>query len=208
MKASGVVDGVGYVIGATHFSTDGFREHSSAKRELGVAKLTFAIAPKTTLTVLGTTQAQPNSLDPLGLTRAEWQADPRQADPAATQYDTRKSITQVQGGAALNQELDDATSIKLTAYTGERTIRQYLAFSGSFAASAGGVTDLDRTFGGGGARFTHRFDTDYGSPTLIVGAEYQEENEQRAGYVNNNGYLGAERSASVNDVTSTATTPR
>lgn len=204
VKASGVVNDVGYIVAASHFSTDGYRDHSSAKRELGVVKLNFAIAPDTKLTFLGTSQEQPNSLDPLGLTRAEWEANPRQADPAATQYDTRKSIRQVQGGVSLDQTFDAATSLHVTGYTGDRTIRQFLAFSGTFGASAGGVTDLDRTFGGGGVRLTHRFDTDYGSPTLIVGYEYQSENEQRAGYVNNNGTLGVLRSQSTDTVSSSA----
>jgi iron complex outermembrane receptor protein len=204
VKASGVVDDVNYIVAATHFSTDGYRDHSSAKRELGVAKLNFPIAPGTTMTFLATSQEQPNSLDPLGLTRAEWEANPRQADPAATQFDTRKSIRQVQGGVTLDHAFDDATSLKITAYTGDRTIRQFLAFSGTVGASAGGVTDLDRNFDGGGIRLSHRFDTDYGSPTLIVGYEYQLEHENRAGYANNNGTLGVLRSLSTDQVSSSA----
>ena len=39
--------------------------------------------------------------DPLGLTRAEYEANPRQASPAALQFNTRKSVDQRQGGAVV-----------------------------------------------------------------------------------------------------------
>lgn len=204
VKASGTVADVGYVAAVTHFQTDGYRDHSAAQRDLGVGKLSFTLAPKTTMTVLGTFQTQPESLDPLGLTRAQWEANPRQADAAAYVFDTRKTIRQVQGGVSIEHAFDDATALRITAYTGERSIRQFLAFPGVGPTSAGGVTNLDRSFGGGGVRLSHRFDTTAGSPTLIAGAEYQLVNEQRLGYVNDLGSLGALRNNTDNRITSTA----
>jgi iron complex outermembrane receptor protein len=197
----GVAGGVGYVVGASHFETDGFRDHSAASRDLGVGKLTFAPAPGTRMTILATTQSQPNSLDPLGLTREQWQADPRQADPAATLYDTRKSISQQQIGVTLEHDFGDATLAKAVIYGGQRAIRQYLSFSGIAAISSGGVTDLDRTFGGGSLRLTHRFTP---ALTLAAGAEYEVQNEHRRGYVNDLGNLGDPRRDEDDKVASTA----
>ncbi len=197
----GIAGGVGYVVGASHFETDGFRDHSAASRDLGVAKLTFAPAPGTRVTVLGTTQSQPLSQDPLGLTRAQWEDNPRQADAVATTFDTRKSIAQQQVGVSIDHDFGDATQLKAVAYGGQRAIRQYLSFNGDTPTGSGGVTDLDRTFGGGSLRVTHRF-----SPALalIAGAEYEVQNERRRGFVNNNGELGDLRRDEDDKVASTA----
>ncbi len=48
--------------------------------------------------MIGNALRQPDAQDPLGLTRAQWEADPRQADPAAMRFDTRKTVNQPQGG--------------------------------------------------------------------------------------------------------------
>jgi iron complex outermembrane recepter protein len=197
----GVAGGVGYVVGASHFETDGYRDHSAASRDLGVGKLTFSPAPGTRVTILATTQSQPNSQDPLGLTRAQWEADPRQSDPVSTAFDTRKSIGQQQIGVSVEHDIGDATQLKAVVYGGQRDIRQYLSFSGVALTSSGGTVDLQRGFGGASLRLTHRF-----SPTLslITGAEYESQDEHRRGYVNNNGDLGDLRRNEDDKVASTA----
>ena len=42
--------------------------------------------------MIGSVQEQPGTEDPLGLTRTQWEANPRQVDPVAIQFDTRKTI--------------------------------------------------------------------------------------------------------------------
>ncbi len=62
-------------------------------------------AESTRVTVIGSSQHQPDSQDPLGLTQAQVDADPRQADPAAVLFNTRKTVNQLQGGVAVEQGL-------------------------------------------------------------------------------------------------------
>ena len=64
-------------------------------------------ARATRVTVIGSTQNQPHTQDPLGLTYAQWQADPRQADPVTTLFNTNKTIHQYQGGMVIDQALTD-----------------------------------------------------------------------------------------------------
>jgi len=62
--------------------------------------------------------------------------------------------------------------------------------SGIGATSSGGVTDLDRDYGGVGARITWRGSL-LGQPlALVAGADTDRQHELRRGYVNNNGSLG------------------
>src|SRR5437667_7407595 len=99
-KTSGVARGVGYVLAANHFVTDGYRDHSEASRDLVNAKLKFDVDADTRITLIGNSLYQPEAQDPLGLTRAQWEANPRQADPSAELFNTRKTVNQSQGGAA------------------------------------------------------------------------------------------------------------
>lgn len=181
---------VGGVVAASEFITDGYRDHSSARRDLTNAKLVLNATPDTRLTLIGNTQFQPETQDPLGLTRAEWSANPRAADPAATQFDTRKTINQAQAGAALDHRFDDALQLHVDSYGGQRMIRQYLALSGIGATSSGGVPDLDRDYGGVGARIVWRTRA-FGQPLAVtVGADADRMHELRKGFVNDNGRIG------------------
>ncbi len=201
VAAQGIAGGVRYVAAASHFETDGYRDHSAASRDLGVGKLTFSPAPGTRMTILATSQQQPNSQDPLGLTRDQWQANARQSDPSAAAFDTRKSIGQQQIGVTIEHDFGADTVVKAVGYGGHRGIRQYLSFSGSALSSSGGVTDLDRGFGGGSLRLTQRLAP---SLSLVAGAEYESQDEHRRGYVNNNGFLGDLRRDEDDTVASSA----
>jgi len=189
-KLRGTTASTGYVVAANAFDTEGYRDHSSARRDLVNAKLRVDFSYTTRLTLIGNMQYQPETQDPLGLTRAQWSADPRQVDPSALLFDTRKTISQTQGGAALDHQFDPDTALHVAAYGGRRMIRQYLALSGVAPTSSGGVTDLDRDFGGVGARVVWRSNA-LGTPLkFTLGADTDRQDEHRRGFVNNNGALG------------------
>jgi len=199
-KLTGTYNGVGYVAAGTAFQTDGFREHSAAERNLAAAKLSFALGPQTSVTILGTLQEQPESQDPLGLTRAQWEADPQQADPVALLFNTRKTVHQQQGGLRLDQAFGDDMTVRLTGYGGTRQVRQYLALPGTLPTSSGGVTDLDRDYGGASLKLFQRFTVAERPLTLVVGVDWDTQRERRQGFVNNNGNLGELRRNEIDTV--------
>jgi len=193
LKATGTAGGVGYVIAGNHLATDGYRAHSAATRDVVNAKLVFAAAPATRVTVIGSSQRQPDAQDPLGLTQAQWDADPRQADPAAELFDTRKTVNQLQGGVAVDHALAAATALRFTAYGGQRQVGQYLAFSGAALTSSGGVVELDRDYGGVGLRLVRTSELGGRPLTLVVGVDTDAMRETRQGFVNDHGNQGALR---------------
>ena len=156
-KAEGQSGAVNYVLAGNYFTIDGYRDHSKASRELGNVKLKVAASPDTTITVIANALTQPDAQDPLGLTRAQWAANPRQADPAATLFDTRKAVDQKQAGATVEQRISADADVRVTGYVGSRQVRQFLALTGVGATSSGGVTDLDGGFGGVDGRLTTQF---------------------------------------------------
>jgi iron complex outermembrane recepter protein len=193
VTATGISDGVGYVAAFSNFDTEGYRDHSEALRQIANAKLTFNATDSTHVTLIANSQYQPQTQDPLGLTYAQWKADPRQADPTAILFNTNKTIGQVQGGAAIDQELNADTHLRITGYGGERQIRQFLALSGVGPTSSGGVVDLNRNFEGVGVRLIYRTSL-FDRPLLLnVGADADQLHEIRQGFVNNNGNIGALR---------------
>jgi iron complex outermembrane receptor protein len=190
-KVAGASGRVGAVVAASEFVTDGFRDHSSARRDITNAKLVLDATAATRLTLIGNMQYQPETQDPLGLNRAQWSANPRGVDPAAIQFDTRKTINQAQAGAALDHRFGENLELHVDAYGGRRMVRQYLALSGATPpSSSGGVTDLDRDFGGVGARIVWRGQALSRQLVVTFGADVDRQHEARKGFVNVNGRLG------------------
>ncbi len=179
---------VNYLVSASRYETDGFRDHSAATREQFNAKVKVNTGVGT-LTLVANALDQPDTQDPLGLTRAQFQANPRQVDSSAIAFDTRKSIRQKQGGAVYELPLSAVDALSSRLYVGARRVVQYLGQDGDTPLGAGGVVDLDRTFGGAGLRWTRQLAT----LTFSAGADLDRLEETRRGYVNRAGVQGALR---------------
>ncbi len=120
LKLSGQQGALQYNVGASRFETDGSREHSAAQRTGFNGKLKYSLNDDTRWTFILNSVRMPDVQDPLGLTRAELQANPRQATPVALTFNTRKSVDQTQGGVVLDHRFDARNAIQLTGYVGER----------------------------------------------------------------------------------------
>jgi iron complex outermembrane receptor protein len=167
----------------SRFDTGGYREHSAATRDQLNAKLRIE-----SLTIVANSLRQPDSQDPGGLTRAQLEADPRQASPTAAPFATRKTVNQDQAGLRFQHRLGGSSSLEASAYAGQREVRQFLGFAGDFGLSSGGVVDLDRNYAGAALRFLSGE-----TLRLSAGLEYERMDERRRGFVNDGGVAGALR---------------
>lgn len=184
--AEGATRGVGFVLDASRFDTDGYRDHSKARRDQAFAKLTLAPTSDSKLTLVANGLRQPDTQDPLGLTWSTYRRDPRAVEPLATQFDTRKSIDHVQGGATWDMRFG-ADRLQLVAYAGQRGVTQYQAIPAAAQAGprhAGGVVDFDRDFHGIGMRWTAERDIDNGRLTFTTGFDYDRSRDDRRGFEN------------------------
>jgi iron complex outermembrane receptor protein len=183
----GIVDLSGNL---SRFDTDGFREHSAARRDLANLRLRVAPDERSSWTAIVNFLDQPDTQDPLGLTREQLESDPTQAGANAIAFDTRKSIRHVQGGLSYQREIGTSSRLRVAGYYGDRDLVQYLANPSAALTGSGGVVDLARKFGGGSIQWDHR-DELAGAPyELTVGVEYDRMEERRRGYVNLNGLRG------------------
>ncbi|SEO42349.1 iron complex outermembrane recepter protein [Luteibacter sp. UNC138MFCol5.1] len=188
VDARGVEGPVDYNVDVTHFRTSGYRDHSAARRESGNAKIGWKIDEDAKLTLVLNALDVPDAQDPLGLTRAQYKAAPRQVAAVANTFDTRKSVDQQQAGLIYDQRLDDANSLRVMGYYGRRSVLQYLsipvATQSSQPGNSGGVVDLGNEYGSGDARWTWR-DTLAGRPfEIAAGLAYDNQTQHRQGYEN------------------------
>ncbi len=183
---------LGARVDASRFRTEGWRDHSRTRRDLANARLVWS-DDATRFSLSATALDQPDTLDPLGLTRAQLARDPRQAGSGALAFDTRKSVEHRQIGADWQRRIADGSTLRIRAYGGERALRQFLAFSGAAPGSSGGVVDLDRGFGGLNLQWTKSLRTASGRVDATVGVDYDRMNERRRGFVNDAGVVGALR---------------
>ncbi|HEX4480354.1 MAG TPA: TonB-dependent receptor [Rudaea sp.] len=183
----GGTDELGYNVDFSHFYTDNYRAHARAERENGNAKVNYDVGNGGKLTLLANTVSLPNADDPLGLTRAQFNANPRQPQPVAVQFDTRKSVHQEQGGAIYDQTLSSTQSVRALVYYGERDVQQFQSIpiaTQQRPTSPGGVIDLDGNYGGSDLRWSYH-DMLAGRPfELTVGTSYDQQRQHRLGYNN------------------------
>lgn len=110
-QLSGSTGGLGYSLSTSRLRTEGYRDHSTTERSLGNAKLTWRVDKDSKFTVVANSVGLPTAQDPLGLTRAQFTANPRSVDPSALDYDTRKTVNQTQVGAMFEHRIDAQHSI-------------------------------------------------------------------------------------------------
>lgn len=185
LGAQGEVGGIGYVLDASRFSTDGYRDHSSATRDQSMAKLTFKPTQDGKLTLTASSFRQ-TADDPQGLAWADWRSNPRSVAQAALDYNTRKSIDHQQGGISYEHRFGEQL-VQLSAYVGQRSTTQYQSIPKTAQVNvkhSGGVIDFDRDFAGFSARWIGRFDLAGGRLTTTVGTDYEQSTDDRRGYEN------------------------
>ena len=193
LSASGPQDAV--VLDASAFHTDGYREHSAARRDQVNGKWQHDAGPDTRISVVVNSLDQPLSQDPLGLTRAQFLANPQQAVALAKTQDARKTVLQQQIGGVLEQRLGDATSLTARLYLGQRDLDNALSLplaAQTAATASGGIVSFQRGYSGLGLQLSHVIKFDNGMALRVVGGvEADQSNEDRKGFINNGGVQGA-----------------
>ena len=185
LSVGGGSETLGALLDVSRFQTDGYRDHSAAERTQLNAKVVARPSSSTTITGVLNTFDQPLSQDPLGLNRADFRNNPRQAIQGAYTFDTRKTIEQKQAGVVLEHDISASDRINARVYGGTRQVFQTLALA------ANGVVDLDRSFGGVGLNWTHKTRVNDLPLQWTVGVEADQLKETRKGFFNANGTPGA-----------------
>lgn len=167
----------------TNTQLEGFRPQSAAERGLANLRLGWRGEADRVVVTLGRQRQEAD--DPLGLTRAEFEAGPRQATAVATQYDTRKTIEQTQAGLNWRHRFNAGAlqESSLSLHGGERGVTQWLAIAPGTQANVrhgGGVIDFDRRYAGLEGRLVWAWN----AVEATAGLALEEFRDARRGYEN------------------------
>jgi iron complex outermembrane receptor protein len=187
LKAAGTSAQLNYLVDVAHFDTDGYRDHSAAERNHFNSKLRLDLAGGASLTLVANMVETPFVEDPLGLTRAQLEANPRQAGTGAIAYNTRKDLSQEQVGLIFERTLLTDIDLTATLYGGHRSTIQFQAIpmaSETNVLSPGGVIDLGRGFGGLDVHATETLGIRSTPLLLTGGVSYDDLDEARKGFLN------------------------
>jgi iron complex outermembrane receptor protein len=183
-----------YTVDASRFDTDGYRDHSAARRDQLNAKASWQAAPATRVDLVVNALDQPEAQDPLGLTRAQFEADPRQAPAAAFTQDAGKAVRQQQAGVVIDHRIDGATRVVARVYAGARSLDNKLSIPLAAqlpATSSGGIVSFDRDYQGAGLQLTRRFAWREGmAGSIVASIEHDRMRDDRQGYLNSAGARG------------------
>ncbi|WP_275629275.1 TonB-dependent receptor [Pseudomonas sp. 273] len=189
LYAEGGNDKAGFLLDASRMDTDGYRDHSAARRDQTFAKLNFRPDDDSRLALIYSSLEQNGTQDPLGQTWDAYKHDPRSVAAAAETYDTRKSIDHQQLGMNYERYFGDAT-LQFNLYAGQRSVVQYLSIPRGVVSNTqrgGGVVDFDREFHGGTLRWIQPVAGVPGELTVTTGVDYDRSRDDRRGYQNYSG---------------------
>ncbi|MEI7443677.1 MAG: TonB-dependent receptor [Burkholderiales bacterium] len=206
LSGSTRADGFAGRVDATTFRTDGWRAWSEATRRQLDARLDWTLPTGTRVGVVAGAFDQPLARDPGGLTRAQLDADPRQASPASVAQQAAKTVSQQQLGLRVEHAIDADRRFAVRLYGGQRDLDQALAvpLAAQIApTSSGGWVGLDRDYAGLGLQWSQR--TRLGSTLLewTAGLDVDAMRERRRGWINSGGVRGDLKRDEDNRVSST-----
>ncbi len=199
-----------YVVSSSYFDTDGYRDHSAARKVLSNAKLTWDLEDGSKVNWI-VNHVDINADDPQGLTRAQWKENPKQQVPFLRQFDVRKEINQTQTGLTWSKPINDQHELYGMVYAGHREVTQYQSIPKGVASPdlglddngnpqsstsqmnprhAGGVIDFSRDYYGTDLRWTGK--ELLPNTRFTAGLAFDYMDEDRQGYENfdSNGNYG------------------
>lgn len=178
-----------YIVSSSYFDTDGYRDHSGANKVLSNAKLTWNLDDGSKINWV-TNYVKIDADDPGGLTRADWEKNPKQVAKNVLDYNARKTIDQTQTGLTWSKPLNDQNELYAMTYIGQRQVTQYQSIPDTVQKNpntpyqAGGVIDFKRDYYGADFRWTGKDLLPY--TQFSAGVAIDAMNEDRQGYQNFN----------------------
>ncbi len=178
-----------YIVSSSYFDTDGYRDHSGANKVLSNAKLTWNLDDGSKINWV-TNYVKIDADDPGGLTRADWEKNPKQVAKNVLDYNARKTIDQTQTGLTWSKPINDQNELYAMTYIGQRQVTQYQSIPDTVQKNpntpyqAGGVIDFKRDYYGADFRWTGK--DLLPNTQFSAGVAIDAMNEDRQGYLNFN----------------------
>lgn len=174
-KTGGATNGFGYQANVARTGSEGYRDYARQRTTSGFARVSYDNgAGSYALEWLGL--KTPVAENPGAITRAQFDADPRMADPLSIRKSARKAVTQSQFGLTARRSGSRGV-VEASGYVGTRALDNPLTFA---------IVDLGRTMAGGNLRATLPFSLLSADQRFTAGTELQLQNDLRRNFTNCN----------------------
>ncbi len=169
---------------------DGFRDQSASRSGIVNGKLRYDRNDRTAITLLLTAVDAPTAEDAGGLTRAEADANPRQASRLNTQLDAGEEVLQGRAGVVATH-CTDTGELSAYAYGLYRDFANRLPIPSQAPPEQGGIVAFHRFSPGGGLRYALATALLRGAQQLAAGIDVQHQDDERRRFANVGGERGA-----------------
>src|SRR5690349_13476664 len=173
-KFDGQTNGFGYQGNVARTESEGYRDYSRQRSSNGFGRLSYD-NDNDSFGVEWLGVNTPVAQNPGALTRAQFEADPRMADPLSLTKKARKAVTQSQVGVTARHY--GFLELEGSAYVGTRHLDNPLTF---------GIVDVGRRIAGGNARVTLPVSLLAAENRITLGTELQLQNDLRLNFTNCN----------------------
>ena len=184
VKTGGTAGPMDYVVSLADTSLDGYRDHAEWENTQLSGRFNFDLAGDANFLAVVNYTDQPISNDPGGIDAAQAAADPRSARGRNVQFDAGEALEQTRVGFVYTLPIADEHELAVRTYHVDRDFANKLPFQG------GGAVEIDRTFTGGGVSYTHSGMLQGRPNRLIVGLDFDDQDDDRRRFDNLDGILG------------------
>ena len=193
LKMGGDTGKLNYLLNLSDTSIDGYRDHSEYENTQLNGRFEYALSGSSSLLTTIHHTDQPIANDPGGISAASAAADPTQAHTGNVTFDAGEALQRTRVGVLYKTSLNENRELEARIYNTTQDFSNKLPFAGSGATQTGGAVVLDRSFTGGGLKYVIDSDLASKQNRLLLGFDYDRQDDDRSRYNNNNGTLGAQR---------------
>ena len=184
LKGGGRTDRMDYMLSLSDTSIDGYRVHSESENTQLSGRFNFDLGNDASLLAVVNYTDQPVSNDPGGIDAVQAAADPRSARDANVSFDAGEALEQTRVGFVYNLPLGESNALQARTYHVSRDFSNKLPFTG------GGAVEIDRGFTSGGVSYTHSGMLGSYPNRLIVGFDFDDQDDDRRRFDNQLGVVG------------------
>ncbi len=196
LKTGGETEKLNYLINLSDTSIDGYRDHSEFENTQLNGRFEYTLSTDSSLLTTLHHTDQPVANDAGGLTEAEVAADRSQARQRNLDFDAGEDLQQTRIGLLYKTSLNEDRDFEARIYNTDRDFSNRLPLA-SFPAfdgvGNGGSVFLDRRVIGGGLKYIIEDDFANRQNRLLVGLDYDRQDDDRSRFDNLSGVVGLQR---------------
>ena len=183
-KIGGETENLNYLLNISNTSVDGYRDNSEFENKQFNGRFEYFLSDTSSIVSTIHHTDQPLANDPGGITAADVATNPRQARTQNLNFQAGEKVKQTRFGLVYKTQLGRSRDIEVRTYNTSRDFSNKLPFQN------GGIVNLDRSFYGGGLKYTEESKLGKYQNRLLIGIDYDRQDDNRSRYNNLSGIKG------------------